>query len=377
MKSSVLIVGGGVAGLMMKNRLEALGYEPILAEKGERLRAEGAGLLLGANVVKLFGDIGLKEKLLAQSRILKRLVSTDENGKEIGRIDLQKIEERSGYATVTIHRHLLHELLSRSVDQGTIRLSHRLQSLRKVENGYEAVFGNGTAERYDHVIGADGLYSRVREELFGEVGIVSSMQGCWRFVIDTPEGFDSTAAYEMWGDQKRVGMFPLGEGKLYCFLVTTLRGGEENLGFEEILRMFEEFRGEWPSVSQHIDITSTELLYGVLADTAEITLQKDGVVLLGDAAHATTPNMGQGAAMGMESAIVFAKLLEEHGWDEAVKLYETKRYNKVKQIRDKSRLFGKISHLPSPWMRSVRNFIFRIIPDSVMEKELERSIFDE
>ena len=97
---------------------------------------------------------------------------------------------------------------------------------------------------------------------------------------------------------------------------------------------------------------------------------------MGDSAHSTTPNMGQGAAMGIESAYVFGQLLKEHSFDETASLYSARRYDKVKAIREKSMLIGKIAHTQSKIMQKIRNVALKLTPDSVALKELEKSIFD-
>jgi FAD-dependent urate hydroxylase len=371
----ILIVGAGVAGLMMKNRLEALGYRPILAEKGEALRTDGAGLLLGANVTKIFRSIGLEEELLKRSQTINALVSTDDKASSLGKIDLKSIEERRGYPTIVIHRQELHDLLSSTIDQDTIWLNHKLIDLRRVDSGYEVSFENGKVETFDRVIAADGLFSRVKEILYGKVGLRHTNQACWRFITPTPKGVNPQEGIEMWGDQKRVGIFPIAGDKSYIFLVESMRGGESELSFDQVLEHFNEFKGSWTPVAQSIDTSTTPLLFGELADTAKITLAKEGVVFTGDAAHSTTPNMGQGAAMGIESAYMIGELLKENSFDEMVELYQAKRYNKVHAIREKSMMFGNLAHTKSSLIRGIRNFIMKITPDSVAQKQFEDAIF--
>ena len=377
MADKILIVGGGVAGLMAKNRLEALGYKPDLVEKANALRAEGAGLVLAANVMKVFRAAGLEAAVLEKAQVLDTLLSADQNGREIGRLDLKKIHEERGYPSITIHRHDLHDILANSVDQESIRISHKLVSLKHSGTGYEVGFENGETETYDRVIGADGIHSQVREQLFGPVGLRHTRQGCWRFVMALPEGVDPRVAIEMWGDRKRVGIIPIGGGRVYCFMVALMQGGEAAMDARAALGLFDEFEGEWAKIKQAADPDSLEILFGELADAEAITLDKDGVVLIGDAAHSTTPNLGQGAAMGIESAYVFSEFLKEHGFDEAIELYVSKRHNKVRTIREKSMMMGNLAHTKSRFKQGLRNFIMRLLPQAMTQREFEKSIFDD
>ena len=193
MDTRILIVGGGVAGLMAKNRLESLGYTPMLVEKADALRADGAGILLGANVLRIFRECGLEEALLAKSQTLKEIRSLDYLGESLGGFDLAKIKRDTSYDTVAVHRHDLHEILSNSVNQESIKLGHKLTHIKDNGKTYEVSFENGELEEYDYIIGADGLYSQVREELFEHIGLRDSGQDCWRFVSELPKDIDKTS----------------------------------------------------------------------------------------------------------------------------------------------------------------------------------------
>jgi 2-polyprenyl-6-methoxyphenol hydroxylase-like FAD-dependent oxidoreductase len=372
----ILIVGAGIAGLMIKNRLESLGYSSILCESANELRADGAGLLLGANVTKIFREIGLEDKLLAKSQVVKKINSLDNNNLFIGELDMDKVYKDTSYKTLTILRQDLFDILIDSIDKKTIWLSHKLTSIEKQNNTYKVQFNNDKYEVFDKIIATDGLFSKVRGLIFGEIELRHTNQACWRFIVNTPKEINSSICSEMWGNQKRIGIFPLSKNKTYCFLVATMQGEEEHLSFKEVLNKFDEFSGDWLKIKPMIDISKTSMIYGELADAKKITLQKDGIVFMGDSAHSTTPNMGQGAAMGIESAYIFSELLKNSTFDEAVAQYEKQRYNKVNSIREKSMIFGKVAHIKLKFIQKIRNFILRIIPNSVSQKQFENAIFE-
>ena len=375
MKEKILIVGGGVAGLMAKNRLEAQGYRPVLAEKADAIRTGGTGLLLAANVMKILSETGHGDRVLKKARSLDALVSTDDRGRVLARIDLRKIRDRTGHASIAIHRPELHNILLGSVDRESLWVSHRLVALNQKQGGFETRFENGREEYFDWILGTDGLHSKVREELFGPVGLRHTKQACWRVVIDAPPGVDPSIGYEMWGNRKRTGIIPLGEGKLYLFLVASILGEESSMSSESVIHLFDEFEGPWIPVREALHSTKPEMIYGELADAQRITMTKDGVVLLGDAAHSTTPNLGQGAAMGIESAYHFGELLKNGTFQDAIADYVSKRSRKVQKIRDKSMRMGELAHIKSPVLQLSRNWILRRIPDRLIQREFEHSIF--
>ena len=374
MDEKILIVGGGVAGLYVKNRLESLGYAPILTEKSESIRAEGAGILLGPNVLKLFRASGHEAEILKYSTRIDMIRLLDYKARSLGVSDLVRVRKKSSYEAVAIHRKALHEILLQSVEPSSIKLSSKLTNLHETPKGYEAEFENGERETYDFVIGADGIHSVVRKALFGDDGLRDAHQSCCRFVCEAPKELDMHSACEMWGEGKRVGIFPIGEGKVYCFLLADAEPKHKSMDLKAVLNLFKEFEGDWQKIVRFIP-NDTELLFNPIADLAKIRLSKGQAVLIGDAGHSTTPNLGQGAAIGLESAYEFAELVKTYGLKRAMEFYESKRYNRVDFIRERSRAIGKIAHLKSPFARAIRNTILRFTPQAVGQKEFEKAFW--
>ncbi|MDD2838444.1 MAG: FAD-dependent monooxygenase, partial [Sulfuricurvum sp.] len=371
----ILIVGGGVAGLMSKNRLEHLGYKPVLVEKADALRSDGAGILLGANVLKIFRECALEEPLMRYAQSLDEIILYDQHGGLLGRFDLEKIRDETSYPTLAVHRKRLYEILLNSVDSSTIRLSHKVIGIIEQDSALRVTYENGISEEYDYVIGADGLRSSIRELYVGHVPLRDSGYVCWRFVCERPSVLDAKNSSEFWDtDGKRVGIFPIGEDKIYCFLLSTTCGGEESMSFSEVLKHFEGFSGDWQHVAASLDIDSTELLFNPIADLSRVVLQKGNVILIGDAGHATTPNLGQGAAIGIESAFALGELLKSHPFADAIKLYSQKRFKRVSYIRSKSYMIGQMAHTRLPVFQSIREFIMRITPNGMNQRELEKAI---
>lgn len=372
----ILIVGGGVAGLMCKNRLEHLGYAPILVEKSDTLRSDGAGILLGANVMKIFRECALEEPLMSYAQPLDEIMLYDRLGGSLGRFDLKKIEEETTYPTVAVHRKRLHEILLDSVDPSGIRLSHKVVGIAEHGAALHVTYENGTSELYDYVIGADGLRSIVREQYVGSVSLRDAGYVCWRFVCERPSALDARSSSEFWStDHKRVGIFPIGENNLYCFLLASTRGGEETMSFPEVLAYFDAFGGAWRDIAGLLDTETTELLFNPIADLSRVALRKGNVILVGDAGHATTPNLGQGAAIGIESAYGFGELLKLHPFSEAIKRYPQARLKRVSSIRRHSYMIGKMAHCRLPFFQPVRELMMKMTPDDMNQKAFEKAIF--
>jgi len=376
MKEKILISGAGIAGLTLKNLLERLNYDVYLCEKEDTLRTQGAGLLLGANVLKIFRQMGLEEQILQKAQVIDAFITTDAKGKELDTVDFKQIYAKTSYRSVGIHRQELHQILFANMQHTNLLFDHELTNFAQDDKSYIVAFKNGKQKRFDHLISSEGIFSQCREKIYGKTELRTTSQVCWRFVIDAPQNFERSSGYEMWGDQKRVGILPLGTDKLYCYLVATQKGGEEKLSYQEVLQLFESFEGRYGQLKETLLHISPKILYNVLADTQEITLQSEGIVFVGDSGHATTPNLGQGAAMAIESAYTFYTLLQKHKFSLAAQFYEQTRLKKVQKIKERSMLVGKFSHLRSKLLQKIRNIFMQFIPSAITQKEFEKLILD-
>jgi len=375
MSKKILIVGAGIAGLTLMNCLKNTKYIVELVEQDTQLRTDGAGILLGANLFDIFKKMDLDKELLLKSQILDNIISVDNKGNIIGSIYLKKIYKERKLYTVAIHREELHNILSKNIDRESIRLGYKVISIKKNIDQYDVEFENGERATFDKIIATDGIFSTIKEEVFGNIKLRDSNQGCWRFVIDTPKKIDKKSSCEMWGDEKRIGIFPLGYNKTYCFLVSTIQGDEEKLSFNEVLERFNDFGGDWNYVKNSFDVSSTELLYNRLSDAQNVTLEKDGIVFIGDSGHSTTPNLGQGAGIAIESAYEFCELLKTYSYDEACQKYSINRFKKVNTIRERSFKIGQLAHIKSRLLQKIRNFILKILPQKLSQYEFEKLIF--
>jgi len=377
--AKVLIAGGGVAGLSVMGFLRGLGYEVSLVEKAESLRAQGAGLLLGINAMKILSELGVAEQVIASGQVLKSVKAVDKHGKEIGNTDAVYMEAQTGYKTVAIHRTALHSILSESLPNEEIHLGATVSRLENTEHGVKVTFSDDSCSDYDLMIAADGIYSETRKLLQQGSQLRYAGYTCWRFVIDRPESIDAHCGQEYWGTGRRFGVFPLGENKLYCF--ATLNAAEndvqyKNLNVERFKELYAEFGGSVPEVLRSLSQDDV-LIHGDLRDQQQLLLQQKNVVILGDAAHAATPNMGQGAAMALEDAYVLSECLKnESAISLALQAYEQRRAARVKQIRDRSYIVGKIGQWESSLASSIRNSILRILPKRGLSKDLCKLLMD-
>ena len=364
------IIGGGISGLAMALAFEKTGQDYTLYEKAEGLNEVGAGIWISVNALKVFEWTGTVQKLIEKSVTLEKLSITDQQFNPLQNIDQQAIKQKTGYSNASIHRAVLQKCLYDEVPPGKINMGYEVESLETTADGKVILhFTNGKQAQPDYVIAADGIHSAVRTQLFGECPLRDTGQLCWRGVADIELKDDlEKAAMESWGKQIRFGFSVIGPSQVYWFAVTNSGITNEHLSKEELLNLFADFN---PLVNQIIQQTPKDkIIFRRLKDLKPIkTWHQDRVVLIGDAAHATTPNLGQGAAQGIEDAYYLSQYLKTTtSVEEAFSKFEKQRSKKVNSVVSTSWQTGKIAHLK--YGRSIRNFIFRNTPQNTMTKRM-------
>lgn len=370
----ILVVGAGVAGLAVMNRLQAAGFSPILVEKAAKIRADGTALLLGVNAVSILNKMGLADKLAQNAVQLEAMIGLDMNGKLLARNDFSYMQQKTGFHTYGVHREFLSNLLLESLGNAPILTNKKLLRVENDATGAKAFFETGEIEEYDLIIGADGVNSPVRRSIFGDIAFRDSKQGCWRFVVDMPKDFKHQAIFEHLGLGKRAGYMPMNNQQLYGYFLLDNDQYQAETPPQQLLAHFQSFGQHWHTIAAAID-TQTKFIFNEIKDLSKICFAKGSVVLIGDAAHAVTPNMGQGAAMGLEDADVLADVLAtESTLEDALSKFVKRRYKRVKEMRDISYFMGKINQAKSPLFCAVRNGFYKTIPTRFSSAQFLRTL---
>ncbi|WP_185288496.1 FAD-dependent monooxygenase [Chryseobacterium lactis] len=368
----VAIIGGGIGGLttalaLLKNNLDVTIYE-----SAPEIKPVGAGIIMANNAMQVFDKLGIRHKIEKAGHKISTIKITDPQLKTLSDVQLNIFERKYGVYNTAIHRGDLQMILAEEIGFENIKLSKRLSKIEK-GNGYQLFFEDGTLANADVVIGADGIKSVVRQQVFNIGKLRHSKQKCWRGVSE----FDWTAKYnhqavEAWGKGKRFGFVRINDQKVYWYAVIN-----ENLvkNPNHLAELFVDFN---PEVPKMISETPKEKIFvNDIIDLEPIyQWQKDRVCLIGDAAHATTPNMGQGACQAIEDAYVIGKLFGEgKNVDEVFKQYEELRMKKAHYIVNTSSTIGKVSHYENSLAAWLRNTLLKATPSSINEKQMEK-VFD-
>lgn len=366
----VVIVGAGIGGLASGIALTRAGHAVTIVEKRAQFTEEGAGVVLGPNVMTAVRLLGLTSDLRAVGREVAGMNITNARGDVLARSSYRV----SGLPEpgVALHRSRLHEVLCAHFES-ELRLATTVERL--VFGDRPEVVVNGAPITCDLLIGADGIRSQVRQALYP--GFVTRYSGvtCFRFVLDAQW---TDEAFEMWGPGKRVGVVPIGQTKTYVFLAMHAppRAPAPWATLHDFRQQWSAFGSPGAEAIAEVKDLGT-LLHDDLEDGLAPQFYGPSVVLLGDAAHAVTPNMGQGAGLAIEDACCLANVLDgTRPLMEALAEYERLRRPRAKWILDRSFAFGRIAQLTSPVVRWFRDWAVRLTPASVNERALRRIATD-
>jgi 2-polyprenyl-6-methoxyphenol hydroxylase-like FAD-dependent oxidoreductase len=355
----VSIIGGGIGGLAAASALQHQGIQVTVFERNPELREIGAGLTLWANGVQVLRHLGLADALAAFSVRLTSFECWSWRGKRLGSIRLDALERQVGAPSVGIHRADLLRLLAGAVDRGSIHVQAHCVGFRREPGHVISRFADGHELQTDLVVGADGLYSVIREQLLGKQPPRYSGYTCWRGVALFEEQHVSPGiSSETWGRGRRFGMLPIGNGRVFWYATLNCPAGEqdrEGEGKANLLRLF----GGWRHpIERLIEATDEQaILRNDLFDRRPVRHWGRGrVTLLGDAAHPPTPNLGQGACQALEDALVLAECLSDQREPvAALRAYEARRRKRSAAIIEQSAMVGKIAQWEQPLLCSLRD----------------------
>ena len=371
MTEPITIIGAGIGGLTTALALKQSGFKVSVYESANEIKPVGAGIVMAGNAMQIFRELGIREKIESAGNKISFLKMTDEKLRPLSTVSLAKLEKKYGVYNIAIHRAELQRILAEEVGYENIHLGKRLTNIQNGEV-VKISFEDQSILNTQTIIAADGIHSTVRNQLFEPSTLRDTKQLCWRGVLNT-ELAEKYAheAYEAWGRGKRFGFVKISANTLYWFAVVNERMYKN----KELTDLFQEFH---PDILNIISGTDKDQIFqSPIIDIKPFSGWHHGhVCLMGDAAHATTPNLGQGACQAVEDAYVIGKLFSSGKTAPAVFAeYEKLRKKKAHYIVNTSWMLGKVSHIENLFGVWLRNLLMKMIPDSVSEKQIDR-VFD-
>ena len=369
------VVGGGIGGLTLAIALQRKGLQVTVYEQTPQVKPLGAGLALAVNAMKAFRELGIDNEVLHAGKALKKLTIKDLKGNILTETDAEKISKKLGVVNnFTIHRGDLHEVLLQQLHPDTVVLGKACVDFEQRADGITMQFQDGSKDEADYVIACDGIHSVFRKKLVPRSEPRYAGYTCWRAVIENvPSTVNREETSETWGPGCRFGIVPLTHNRLYWFACVNAPANDQvmkNFDVDDLLSYFGKFHSPIPEI---ISATKNEqLIWGDIIDLKPLDKFSFGnIVLMGDAAHATTPNMGQGACMAIEDAVILANCLGRTPEPTiAFEEFESMRLPRTKKIVNGSWRLGQVAQIESPLLIWLRNAAVRATPSNVAEKQM-------
>jgi 2-polyprenyl-6-methoxyphenol hydroxylase-like FAD-dependent oxidoreductase len=342
----VLVVGGGIGGLAAAIALRRAGIEVDLVEINRDWKVYHIGIVVQANFIRAMAAIGIADQAIAAGFPYNGLSFQDLHGNVLKEIKGVKLAGEHYPSHLGMARPALHKVLSEAALQwGTqVRLGTSFAEIHQTASAAQVTFTDSRRDEYDVVIGADGIYSSVRRAVFGPQWVPQfTGQGVWRYTVERPRELKSSF-YAVGLEGGKCGFIPLSEQTGYIWLVQSEPGKprhpEDQLA--EILRQrLDPCGGMMARLREQITDSSLTVYRPLEALLMPQPWHRGRVLLIGDAAHATTPHMGQGAAQAVEDAVVVGELLaHDRPVAAAFDAFMQRRYERCKFVVESSLQIG-------------------------------------
>jgi 2-polyprenyl-6-methoxyphenol hydroxylase-like FAD-dependent oxidoreductase len=310
-----LVVGGGIGGLSASIALAHQGVEVDLVELNPRWSVEGVGIIQPANALRAFDAIGLADAVLDAGFAIAGRRFHDADGSIRGDVDLHtpagsRFPPINGIARPALHR-ILQDAAAR--DGVHVEVGQSCASIAAHAGSVDVMLADGAQRTYDLVVGADGIGSRTRAQVFdAELTPTFSGQVVWRYNVPRPKDVDRLELYV--GERSKAGVVPISDELMYVLLIEQPRPGPLRLPESELAVLMRErlaqYGGRIASIRDEYITDAREVVYRPV-DTVWVPgpWYRDRVVLIGDAAHATSPHLAQGAAQAIEDAVLLGELI--------------------------------------------------------------------
>ena len=335
------IAGAGLAGLTAATALAQKGWTVRVHERGDELREIGAGIFMWENALRVLEAIGAYGEAIDGGERNQYWEIRDERQRL-----LQSGWMMQGTRLFTILRSQLHRALANAAKQAGVEIVLNSRVSGATEDGH-LLFENGSSAKADLVIGADGVNSAVRESLGLTTRVVDLKDGCGRYLIPRlPEDAEGKSL-EYWNGGRRVGVVPASADTVYLYICCTA----EDLDGKVSPPDKTSWKKSFPALTSYIDRLGDNGRWSSFSDVTCHSWHKGRVAIIGDAAHAMSPNLGQGAGVAMQSGFVLAEEVSKAGGvSAALDRWETRQRPVVDATQKFSRLYGRVG---TRWPRAL------------------------
>jgi 2-polyprenyl-6-methoxyphenol hydroxylase-like FAD-dependent oxidoreductase len=375
-----IIIGGGIGGMTAAIGLRQAGIDVAVFERAPEPREVGVGISLWSNAIRALKKIGAADRVIEAGGEIRVGELRTSLGRLLSRIDVARMNADLG-PSLLLHRADLLDALLACLPSGVVTFGARCTRVEHDPTGATPVFTDGRRERADVLIGADGINSVVSAALHGETRARYSGYTCWRAIVDVPAELVAPGyVSEYWGRGSRFGIGRLGGGRSGCVYWYATRNAPPEGRDGDVKAELGALFGRWTHpIPEVLALTDRDaVIRSDIVDRPPLPRScpwgAGRITLLGDAAHPTTPNLGQGAAMAIESSVVLARLLGQFGADPAQTLrsYERQRRARTAMITNVSWHVGRVGQWSSRAACWLRDNLTELTPTCIIAANQRR-----
>lgn len=355
---TALVIGGGLAGMAAALSLHEAGVKVRLIDIDADWKVYGAGITITGPTLRVMGRLGILPAVLEEGYAADGLLACNPAGEVIAEIETATGSGDGIPGAGGIMRPVLHRLLSQRIRQTDIEVSLGLAATHLARGTPHLVrFSDGSEGHFDLVVGADGIYSQTRQWLFPDLPAPRYVgQVCWRLMTERHPAI-TRRTYFLGGPMK-VGMNPVAQERMYMFLLepaaefTRVPEAQLHLRLAELMSAYGGVAGE---LREALTPQSSIVVRPLETIFCPRPWHRDGVVLIGDAAHATTPQLASGAGMAMEDGVVLGECVAQaESLEAALDTFMERRFDRCSLVVEKSLALGALEKSGSAPVDQIR-----------------------
>lgn len=357
--NNIAVIGAGIGGLTLALALRQAGFDPQIYERAAELREAGTAIALWPNATRILKHLGRLDDLLECSSLITECEIRTFKNKLIRRWSIPKFSTPA----IFTHRADLHAVLAGAVPAEKIHLGKTALRLEETDENVRVFFHDGSRLDCAVLIGADGLHSAIRDALHGPQAPLYQGYTIWRAIIPADASLLKPGLKkEWWGPGVRFGLAHNGRGRMNWYIAANRKTGQ-----------VDDLTHGWPHpIPEMIKASSQILKTDIWARPPSSAWGRGRTTLLGDAAHPTTPNLGQGAGMAIEDALVLAQELAREALSpKALRLYEKLRYQRTSATTNLSKFVGEMGQWSQPAAVALRTLFLKNCPAFLWSKKLK------
>lgn len=367
----VIIAGAGIGGMALAAALQRLGIPVLVLERAPRLGEVGAGLGVLPNAVRALTAIGVSRQLFRDAGPFRRFRICSQDGEELAEVDFEAVFRAMDGEGYVLHRAALHAALAECVDPAVVRTGACVTTIEQNGAGVRVgIEGDRTTVSGELLVGADGLNSVVRAHVLGDGPPRYAGETIFRGVVDGPLN-PPDICREVMGAGQRAAFYDLGAGRCYWWATSPVAAGTVVPEAQRSAYLEERF-ATWPYGLPDLfaGTPSAHILQNDIFDRDPARAwHRHRAVLLGDAAHPTTPNLGQGACLAIEDAVVLARAIARFpDCESAFSYYYRLRSRRTARITRLSRWWGRMGLWKAGPLVWLRDGAYRAAPRSWFER---------